>query len=51
MKARREEDAKKHARLKKELDDYVKEHVALGTATGRGYEKEVQKLQDAIDAE
>ena len=49
MKARREEDAKKHARLKKELDDYVKEHVALGTATGRGYEKEVQKLQDAID--
>ncbi len=48
-KARREREAKERALLRKELDDFVKKHVAAGTAAGRGYEREVKKRQDAID--
>ena len=49
VKARREREAKELARLRKELGDFVKKHLAAGTAAGSGYEKAVKKRQNAID--
>ena len=48
-KARREREKKERAALKKKLNDFVKKHLALGTAAGHDYEEEVRKRQDAID--
>ena len=48
-KRRRDRENKELARLRKRKDDFVKKHVAAGTAAGRAYETEVKKRQDAID--
>ena len=48
-KDRRAREKKEQAALRKELEDFVKQRVALGTAEGAEYEKEVNKRQDAID--
>jgi len=37
------------ARLRKELDDFVEKHERARTASGARYEKQLKKLQDAID--
>jgi hypothetical protein len=52
IQAKRDKSArekKELVRLKKELDDFVKRHLAAGTAAGQGYETEVRKRQDAFD--
>ena len=46
---KRAREKKELERLTKRKDDFVKRHLAAGTAAGRGYEKELQKRQKAID--